>query len=48
MLLATVSVLDAAVARWPLAMMANGPAAFFAVTERDGDFRLMWKRISAR
>lgn len=33
MLLATISVLDAAVARWPLAMMANGPAAFFAVTD---------------
>jgi hypothetical protein len=33
MLLATVSVLDAAVARWPLAMMANGPVVFFAVTD---------------
>ena len=30
MLLATVSVLDAAVARWPLAIMAHGPVAFFA------------------
>lgn len=33
MLLATISVLDAAVARWPLAMMANGPIVFFAVTD---------------
>jgi hypothetical protein len=33
MLLATISVLDAAVARWPLAIMANGPIAFFAVTD---------------
>ena len=33
MLLATISVLDAAVARWPLAIMANGPVAFFAVTD---------------
>jgi len=33
MLLATISVLDAAVARWPLAMMANGPVVFFAVTD---------------
>ena len=33
MLLATISILDAAVARWPLAIMANGPAAFFAVTD---------------
>jgi uncharacterized membrane protein YozB (DUF420 family) len=33
MLLATVSILDAAVARWPLAIMKNGPVAFFAVTD---------------
>jgi hypothetical protein len=33
MLLATISVLDAAVARWPLAIMANGPVAFFAVSD---------------
>ena len=33
MLLATISVLDAAVAQWPLAIMANGPIAFFAVTD---------------
>jgi len=33
MLLATISVLDAAVARWPLAIMAKGPVAFFAVTD---------------
>ena len=33
MLLATISVLDAAVARWPLAIMANGPVAFFALTD---------------
>ena len=33
MLLATVGVLDAAVARWPLAMMAGGPAVFFPVTD---------------
>jgi len=33
MLLATIDVLNAAVARWPLAIMANGPMAFFAVTD---------------
>ena len=33
MLLATISILDAAVARWPLAIMTNGPVAFFAVTD---------------
>ena len=33
MLLATTSILDAAVARWPLAIMANGPIAFFAVAD---------------
>jgi uncharacterized membrane protein YozB (DUF420 family) len=33
MLLATISILDAAVARWPLALMANGPVAFFAITD---------------
>jgi hypothetical protein len=33
MLLATISVLDAAVARWPLAIMANGAVAFFAITD---------------
>ena len=33
MLLATISILDAAVARWPLAVMANGPVAFFAITD---------------
>jgi hypothetical protein len=33
MLLATISVLDAAIARWPLAIMASGPVAFFAVTD---------------
>ena len=33
MLLATISVMDAAIARWPLAIMANGPVAFFAVTD---------------
>ena len=33
MLLATISVLDAAVARWPLAIMAKGAVAFFAVTD---------------
>jgi uncharacterized membrane protein YozB (DUF420 family) len=33
MLLATISVLDAAIARWPLAIMANGPVVFFAVTD---------------
>jgi hypothetical protein len=32
MLLATISVLDAAVARWPLAIIASGPVTFFAVT----------------
>ena len=33
MLLAIISVLDAAVARWPIAIMAQGPVAFFAVTD---------------
>jgi hypothetical protein len=33
MLLATISLLDAAVARWPLAIMAKGPVAFFAVSD---------------
>ena len=33
MLLATISVLDAAVARWPIAIMAKGPVAFFAATD---------------
>jgi uncharacterized membrane protein YozB (DUF420 family) len=33
MLLATISVLDAAVARWPLAILAKGPVAIFAVTD---------------
>jgi hypothetical protein len=33
MLLATISILDAAVARWPLAIMANGPIAFFPITD---------------
>jgi hypothetical protein len=33
MLLATISILDAAVARWPLEVMANGPVAFFAITD---------------
>ncbi len=33
MLLATVSILDAAIARWPLAIMLKGPPAFFPVTD---------------
>ena len=33
MLLATISILDAAVARWPLAIMTKGPPAFFAVAD---------------
>lgn len=33
MLLATISILDAAIARWPLAIMAAGPVAFFGVTD---------------
>ena len=33
MLLATISIVDAAVARWPIAIMANGPKAFFAITD---------------
>jgi hypothetical protein len=33
MLLATISILDAAIVRWPLAIMAHGPGAFFAVTD---------------
>ena len=33
MLLATISILDAAIVRWPLAIMAAGPVAFFGVTD---------------
>ena len=33
MLLATVSILDAAVARWPLANVATSPYAFFVLTD---------------
>jgi len=33
MLLATISILGAAIARWPLAIMARGPFGFFAVTD---------------
>ncbi len=33
MLLATLSLFSAAVARWPLAILAAGPAAFFALTD---------------
>ena len=33
MLLATINVIDAVVARWPLAILSNGPAAFFALTD---------------
>jgi len=33
MLLATVSILDAAVARWPLAIVATSPYAFFVLTD---------------
>jgi hypothetical protein len=33
MLLATLGILDAAVARWPLAIMQSGPIAFFGVTD---------------
>ena len=33
MLLATISILNAAVARWPLAIMTNGPVAFFGITD---------------
>jgi hypothetical protein len=33
MLLATVSILDAAIARWPLAFIAAGPVAFFGITD---------------
>ncbi len=33
MLLATVSILNAALARWPLAIMAAGPVAFFLATD---------------
>jgi uncharacterized membrane protein YoaK (UPF0700 family) len=33
MLLATISILDAAVARWPLALIATSPFAFFVVTD---------------
>jgi hypothetical protein len=33
MLLATISILDAAVARWPLAIIASSPIAFFVLTD---------------
>ena len=33
MFLATISILDAAFARWPLAIVADGPRAFFATTD---------------
>jgi hypothetical protein len=33
MLLATISIIDAAVARWPLAIMQAGPVVWFAVTD---------------
>jgi hypothetical protein len=33
MLLATISILDAAVARWPLALVATSPYAFFVLTD---------------
>lgn len=33
MLLATISILNAAVARWPLAIMAKGPVAFYGITD---------------
>jgi hypothetical protein len=33
MLLATISILDAAVARWPLALIATSPFAFFVLTD---------------
>jgi hypothetical protein len=33
MLLATLGIMDAAVARWPLAIMHSGPIAFFSVTD---------------
>jgi hypothetical protein len=33
MLLATMSILDAAIARWPLAIVAAGPVAFFGLTD---------------
>jgi hypothetical protein len=33
MLLATISILDAAVARWPLALIATSPIAFFILTD---------------
>jgi hypothetical protein len=33
MFLATISILGAAFARWPFAIMANGPTAFFATTD---------------
>ena len=33
LLLATLSILDAAIARWPLAFMTTGAAAFFGITD---------------
>ncbi len=33
MLLATISILDAAIARWPISFMSNGPIAFFAIAD---------------
>lgn len=33
MLLATIGILDAAIARWPFALMRNGPPAFFGIED---------------
>jgi len=33
MLLSTIAILDAAIARWPFAIMRNGPIAFFCITD---------------
>jgi hypothetical protein len=48
MFLATISILDAAFARWPLAVMANGPTAFFAATDLFIVAVLMYDFVSDR
>lgn len=48
MLLATIDILNAAVARWPLAIMAKGPVAFFAVTDLFIVAGLVFDAVSRR
>lgn len=47
-LLATVSILDAALARWPLALMRVGPVAFFAATDLFVVAGLLYDLVSRR